>query len=247
MRGNSTSRPVSAPRRSPEPSISRQRYVRCRLEPGRSEGNAEQLARLVMNSEIAPAALHLLLWLLAAALACSVRGTRTQLQQPVGRTHTVVSLAPGPDRGRPPGREEGDSGAQPGQVRDTAAPSSPVSAPERLCDLPDTPAEALLFASDDTSLRERGTQILDDLLACMDFGLLGGKRLLVVGFTDPRGPPSHNYLLGLERARSVQRYLVRRGVDPSRITIASRGEELARGSGPETWMFDRRVEISLLR
>jgi outer membrane protein OmpA-like peptidoglycan-associated protein len=112
--------------------------------------------------------------------------------------------------------------------------------------MPDTAEESLLFASKDAALRERGTQILDDLIACMEHGLLGDRPLLVVGFADPRGPAAYNYALGLERARSVERYLIRHGVPPERIVIASRGESRALGDGPETWFYDRRVEIRLI-
>jgi hypothetical protein len=50
----------------------------------------------------------------------------------------------------------------------------------------------------------------------------------------------------LERARPVQRYLIRRGVPPERIQRASRGARQALGEAPESWLYDRRVEIRLL-
>ena len=115
-----------------------------------------------------------------------------------------------------------------------------------MCDLPDTAVEAPLFASDDTNLRERGTQILDDVVACLKAGLLGDRSLLVVGYSDPRGDAVYNDAIALERARAVQRYLIRRGVQPERIVIASRGERQALGEAPESWLYDRRVEIRLL-
>lgn len=80
----------------------------------------------------------------------------------------------------------------------------------------------------------------------MKAGLLDGHDLLVVGYADPRGGPLHNEALALERARSVQRYLIRRGVPPERIQLASRGARQALGEAPESWLYDRRVEIRLL-
>jgi outer membrane protein OmpA-like peptidoglycan-associated protein len=115
-----------------------------------------------------------------------------------------------------------------------------------LCNLPDTAVEAPLFASNDANLRERGTQILDDVVACMKARLLGGHGLLIVGYADRRGPPLHNDAIALDRARTARRYLIRRGVPPERIQVASRGEREALGDAPESWLYDRRVEIRLL-
>jgi outer membrane protein OmpA-like peptidoglycan-associated protein len=148
------------------------------------------------------------------------------------RAVAVVPAAPASNGAPPPTNRAG--------ARDSHEPS------RRLCDLPDTASEALLFASNDANLRKRGTQILDDVIACMKAGLLGRHRLLVVGYADPRGEPSQNEAIALERARAAQRYLIRRGVPAERIEIASRGERQALGEAPESWFYDRRVEIRLL-
>jgi flagellar motor protein MotB len=108
------------------------------------------------------------------------------------------------------------------------------------------PSRRLCFASNDANLRERGTQILDGVVACLKAGLFGRHRLLIVGYSDPRGPPLHNDAIALERARAARRYLIRRGVPPERLQIASRGEREALGEAPESWLYDRRVEIRLL-
>jgi outer membrane protein OmpA-like peptidoglycan-associated protein len=112
--------------------------------------------------------------------------------------------------------------------------------------LPDTAVEAPLFASNDANLRARGTQILDDVVACMKAGLFGEQILLAVGYADARGAPLYNEALALERARAAQRYLIWHGVPPERIEVASRGARDALGEAPESWMYDRRVEIRLL-
>lgn len=185
----------------------------------------------------------LILVLLGASASCVPGAQDRSLQQPVGRTHAAPRPVRLGDNRRGSERESSNHRvAEVGASNDTR----PASEPVMTCDMPDTPVEALLFASKDSALRARGTQILDDLIACIEYGLLGDQALLVVGFTDPRGPAAYNYALGLERARAVERYLIRRGVPPERIYIASQGDRLARGDAPETWMYDRRVEIRIL-
>lgn len=171
-------------------------------------------------------------------IGCGRAGSSPTLVQPVGRVHVpAADRAASSERISRPAigaRERRHSEESPRQLFD-----------EPLCNLPNTPAKALLFASDDANLRSRATQILDDLVACMKAGLLGERRLEIIGYADPRGSVEYNRELALERAESVRRYLLRRGVDASRLSIGSQGESIARGEGPETWMFDRRVEIRL--
>lgn len=179
-------------------------------------------------------------WIATAIVSCTQAPPLT-LRQPVGHTHSTRS-APGIAAPAPVTSGQGPMASMPARVPERAAPQVAAA----VCDLPDTAAEAPLFASNDTSLRARGAQILDDLVACSMAGLLGGRDLLVVGYADPRGGVRYNEELALERARAVRRYLIRRGIAPERITIDSRGERRALGEAPESWMLDRRVEISLL-
>ena len=46
----------------------------------------------------------------------------------------------------------------------------------------------------------------------------------LVGYTDNLGSDSFNSRLGMARATSVRDFLVRTGVDPSRITVSSGGK-----------------------
>jgi len=50
-------------------------------------------------------------------------------------------------------------------------------------------------------------------------------RLHIEGYASPEGSPQYNKALGERRARSVRDYLVKRGIDGSRLTITSYGEE----------------------
>lgn len=65
------------------------------------------------------------------------------------------------------------------------------------------------------------------------------------GHTDERGTPEYNLALGEARARAVRKYLVKLGIDRSRLTVLSYGEEMpvAYGSSPEDYRKNRRVEF----
>jgi peptidoglycan-associated lipoprotein len=49
--------------------------------------------------------------------------------------------------------------------------------------------------------------------------------VLVEGHTDDQGSREENLAVGEKRASSVKRYLIAKGVDPSRVTVASVGSE----------------------
>ena len=65
------------------------------------------------------------------------------------------------------------------------------------------------------------------------------------GHTDERGTPEYNLALGEARARSVRKYLIKLGIDASRLDVLSYGEEMpaAYGSSPSDFEKNRRVEF----
>lgn len=105
---------------------------------------------------------------------------------------------------------------------------------------------APLFAFDSSDTRGGDHPTMQLLADCMKSGALKGKSIKLIGHTDPRGTPGYNLKLGLERAERVKQYLVTRGIDASRITTTSLGEDEASPS-PADWPKDRRVEIQLAR
>lgn len=176
-------------------------------------------------------------------VACAPQGSP---RQPIGLTHELApvrQLAPA----RAPRAASGETApAPPARVQAPEVVSAgPPAVPRRLCSVPNTPVEAPLFATNDAGLRPRGTQILDDVVACYRAGLYRGQRLVLTGHADRRGSAAYNRELALRRARSVQRYLVRHGVPAADIDVCSSGESEGGGTGPESWTYDRRVEIAL--
>ncbi|NNG14894.1 MAG: OmpA family protein [Gemmatimonadales bacterium] len=74
-----------------------------------------------------------------------------------------------------------------------------------------------------------------------------GVRLRIAGHCDERGSDEYNLALGNRRASSTKRYLVNKGIDASRIEIASFGEErpLDSGSNESAWARNRRSEFEI--
>lgn len=68
-----------------------------------------------------------------------------------------------------------------------------------------------------------------------------GRTLRLEGHCDPRGTDEYNIALGDQRARSVQRYLGRLGIETSRLRVVSKGKLEATGKDESGWARDRKV------
>ncbi len=73
-------------------------------------------------------------------------------------------------------------------------------------------------------------------------------RLRITGHADERYTDEYNLVLGTRRAEAAKDYLVRRGVDASRMETASLGETqpLDRAGTEEAWAKNRRDEFTVL-
>ena len=67
-------------------------------------------------------------------------------------------------------------------------------------------------------------------------------KIQIEGHSDERGTNEYNFSLGDRRAKAVRSYLIERGIDGSRITTTSMGEEapVASGSNEEAYAQNRR-------
>lgn len=75
-----------------------------------------------------------------------------------------------------------------------------------------------------------------------------GVKVRVEGHADERGEVEYNIALGDKRSISVKQYLEDRGVDTSRLTTLSYGEERPADGGHDeaAWAKNRRVEFFIL-
>lgn len=67
----------------------------------------------------------------------------------------------------------------------------------------------------------------------------------IVGYTDNIGSQAYNLALALRRAESVRNYMVARGIDDARLSVAGRGktDPLVSNATPEGRAVNRRVEF----
>jgi len=74
-------------------------------------------------------------------------------------------------------------------------------------------------------------------------------RIEIAGNADERGADEYNLALGLRRAAAAHRWLVAHGIDASRISIVSYGEErpLNPGHDDDAWRQNRRADFLVTR
>jgi OmpA-OmpF porin, OOP family len=70
-------------------------------------------------------------------------------------------------------------------------------------------------------------------------------KVLIMGHTDDVGSEQYNMDLSLERANSVAEYLIKNGVNPTRLQIQGFGKQspIKKGTDEATRAINRRVEI----
>ena len=106
-----------------------------------------------------------------------------------------------------------------------------------------TPAlKPLHFDLDRSVIRPVDQRVLDANAAWLKSN---GYQVLLEGFADERGTPQHNQALGERRAAVVRDALVAHGIDASRISIRSFGEQqpLCNDRTDLCWSKNRRVQF----
>ena len=99
------------------------------------------------------------------------------------------------------------------------------------------------FALDKSYLSPASTQVLDQIIKV----LIANPTISIdlSGHTDPRAPQAYNQALGMRRAISVRKYLLKAGIEPQRMTIRSEGfsKRQSNETGKQPYALDRRVEF----
>ena len=99
------------------------------------------------------------------------------------------------------------------------------------------------FDFDKYDIRPGDAKILDANAAWLKSN--SGNLVLIEGHCDERGTNEYNLALGERRAKSTMNYLVSQGVQASRITIISYGEErpTCTQHNEECWSKNRRAQF----
>jgi len=73
-------------------------------------------------------------------------------------------------------------------------------------------------------------------------------RIVIEGHCDERGTNEYNMALGMRRANSCKNYLIANGIESSRVTIVSFGEERPAdpGHNEAAWAKNRRAEFKVI-
>lgn len=102
---------------------------------------------------------------------------------------------------------------------------------------------AVLFQSGESNLLPAAQRKLDEVAETLKAH--EGKKIVVEGHTDSRGPSGMNQRLSQDRADAVRSYLISRGVESSQISAVGLGESrpIAPNDTAEGRANNRRVEI----
>lgn len=107
-------------------------------------------------------------------------------------------------------------------------------------------ANNILFQTGTATLKSSSFKGLDDVVHIMIEN--GGVHLKIDGHTDFVGSDSLNDVLSQNRANAVQKYLVSKGIEASRMQATGHGKRIPVGnnSTPQGRQQNRRVELKLL-
>jgi peptidoglycan-associated lipoprotein len=127
----------------------------------------------------------------------------------------------------------------------TAAPQSPGTtarpSPKEFTAIPEL--KPIYFDFDKYDIRPSDAKVLDANATWLKSN--GEQLVLIEGHCDERGTNEYNLALGERRAKSTMNYLVSQGVQASRITIISYGEErpVCTQHNEECWSKNRRAQF----
>ena len=109
------------------------------------------------------------------------------------------------------------------------------------------PKLLLTYKNKSISLNDEMEKILHQYIS--DYkSLFRGQRLIIKGFTDPRGDMNNNYRLGLLRANGIKVFLNKVDKDISKITVVSLGgaKPVCKQKSLSCVDKNNRVELSFL-
>lgn len=107
--------------------------------------------------------------------------------------------------------------------------------------MPTCTLATIYFDFDAAQIREDAKATLQKNSECLSTTPRG---VAVAAHTDPRGTDEYNIALSDQRGRSVADYLIRLGIDASRLRVVPKGETEAQGLDEAAWARDRKVEFS---
>jgi peptidoglycan-associated lipoprotein len=186
-----------------------------------------------------------LLVMAVVVAGCAKQPATTSVGAAPAPTGAASSTSAGPTAGPAP-TSPGSSGAQlqPGTTA-TPAPTSPTEgarpAAKDFVAVPEL--RDVFFDFDKYDIRPPDAKTLDANASWLKSN--GNMLVLIEGHCDERGTNEYNLALGERRAKAAMNYLVSQGVQASRITIISYGEErpVCSDKNEACWAKNRRAHF----
>jgi len=168
-----------------------------------------------------------LLGLATTLSACSKKPPATD-PAPVTTPATQPPPPPPADRGTPP------------------PPPSSVDLETRAAAMVNTLHDMIHFDYNESVVKSEDARRLDSKLEILKN--YPQVRIRITGHCDERGSDEYNIALGMRRAQAAKEYLVRAGIDASRIEVASLGREVPidPASNEGAWAKNRRDEFDVI-
>jgi peptidoglycan-associated lipoprotein len=182
--------------------------------------------------------------LFAVLLAgCAKRPATTQASAPAPTA--AAATTPGSGAATTPPAMAAPPGGGATTAPATAAPSTaaPTARPE-VSEFRSVPElRDVFFDFDKYDIRQADAKVLDSNATWLKSN--ANHLVLIEGHCDERGTNEYNLALGERRAKSAMNYLVSQGVQASRITIISYGEErpACNEKTEECWAKNRRAHF----
>jgi peptidoglycan-associated lipoprotein len=180
------------------------------------------------------------------AAGCAKRPATTQVSSAPAPTGAATTTAGTPTAAPAPSSTERATAAPTPGSGSTAAPT-PAPAPGARPSPKEFIAVAemrdVFFDFDKYDVRPSDAKILDANSAWLKTN--AEHLVLIEGHCDERGTNEYNLALGERRAKSTMNYLVSQGIQASRITIISYGEErpVCTEKTEECWAKNRRAHF----
>jgi peptidoglycan-associated lipoprotein len=178
----------------------------------------------------------------ALLAGCAKRPATTQAAAPPPTA--AAATTPGPSGVQPSTMAPSGPGSS-GPATATPAPATaaPAARPVPSEFRADDNLKDIFFAFDKYDIRPTDAKILDANASWLKSN--ANHLVLIEGHCDERGTNEYNLALGERRAKSTMNYLVSQGVQASRITIISYGEErpTCTQKTEECWAKNRRAHF----
>jgi len=195
-----------------------------------------------MHSRGAQLTVALLIFGVIAA-GCAKRPATAELSSSAPAPTGAASTTPGSMTAAPaPSSSQSATAAPAAAAPATTAPAAPGARPSPKEFVAVAELKDVFFDFDKYDVRPGDAKVLDGNASWLKSN---DNLVLIEGHCDERGTNEYNLALGERRAKSAMNYLVSQGIQASRITIISYGEErpLCTDKTEDCWAKNRRAHF----